>query len=165
MPRLTSSVVELRARRGIAVRQVKTSNIDVADGSLNISAVEILGVPGEAASGLDRIGVQREDRDAVPRFLSVPDRAISGLANSTDWEILLGRLQFLTANDIRLRFPEPSQEHRQSAINPVHVIGRNLHGSMARAFDTVGTRGDLGRRSGCGAKTPLETACSGERMP
>jgi hypothetical protein len=57
----------------------------------------------------------------------VPDRAVSGLSNISDREVLLGRLQFLQAYNIRLRLLEPSQKHRQSAVDPVHVIGREFH--------------------------------------
>jgi hypothetical protein len=46
--------------------------------------VKIVGVAGQTSSGLDWISAEREDRDAVPSLLSVPDRAISGLSNITD---------------------------------------------------------------------------------
>jgi hypothetical protein len=45
----------------IAVRQVETSHGD-ADGSFDVAAVEIVAVAGKAASGLDRISAEREDR-------------------------------------------------------------------------------------------------------
>jgi hypothetical protein len=63
-------VVELRARRGIAVWQVKTSDGYAADGSFDIAAVKIVGVAGQTSSGLDRISAEREVTRPSPRASS-----------------------------------------------------------------------------------------------
>src|ERR1700761_695623 len=71
-------VVELRPRLRIAVRQVQTADQQAIDGGLDIAAMRIVGIAGQTTAGFDRLGVLRENRDAVPRRLSMPDRTIAG---------------------------------------------------------------------------------------
>src|SRR6476620_5646722 len=68
-----------------------------------------------------------ENCDAIPTFLAVPNRAVAGVANGSDWEFLLGRLELLETHDIGLGLAEPTQQYRQAPVDPVHVVSGNLH--------------------------------------
>jgi hypothetical protein len=87
------------------------------------------------SSGLDRIDATREDRDAVPGLLSVPNRAVSGLANVRAGKVFLRRFQFLQAYHVRLPLLKPAQKHRQPTVHPVHVVGRYFHGIRSEIQD------------------------------
>jgi hypothetical protein len=65
--------------------------------------------------------------DAVPALLTMPDRAITSRLDCGLEEFLVQRLQLLQADDLRLGFGEPAQQHRKAAINAIHVEGRDLH--------------------------------------
>src|SRR6266446_7234600 len=57
----------------------------------------------------------------------MPDRAITGCPDCPLREFLVLRLQLLQADDFRLGFGEPAHQHREAAINAVHVEGHDLH--------------------------------------
>ena len=133
-------VVEFGAGRGIAIGKIKASDGDAGDGGFDIAAVGIFRIAGQAAPGFHGIGAAREYRDAVPCLLSVPDRPVSGLADIAEREFLLRRFQFLKAYDVGLRFREPAQQDRQSAIHSIHIVGRDFHrdGAGARVSMVAG---------------------------
>jgi hypothetical protein len=103
-------VIEFRAGSRIAVGQIEASDKEATDRRFNIAAVGIVPIAGQTAAGLDRRGAPREDRDAVPAFLPMPDRVIAGRVEHRRREFLVGRFQFLQAHDIRLRFRQPTQQ-------------------------------------------------------
>src|SRR3546814_369107 len=70
-----------------------------------------------------------QHRDPVPAALPVPDHVIARVADRLLGEFLLRRLQFLQHKDVGLGKRQPLQQHRQPAIDPVHIIGRDLHRS------------------------------------
>ena len=105
-------VVELRAGRWIAVGQIEASYAYAIDTRLNIAAVYVSWIAGQAATMLDRIGATREDCDTIPALLPMPDRTIAGFANSGFRKLLLRRLQLLKARSVRFGFGEPAQQHR-----------------------------------------------------
>jgi hypothetical protein len=121
-------VIEFRSGRRISVRQVEAANDKVVDGSLDVAAMDIVIIPRKDATSLSRFFAAREDGDAIPAFLAVPDHAMAGFPNWLDWESLLRCLQFLQTNDVRLRFSKPAQENREPAIHAVHIEGRQPHG-------------------------------------
>ena len=73
--------IEFRPGSWIAVRQIQTAYQQAGDGGLDIAAVHVVGIAGEAASGFDRSLAAREDGDAIPAFLTVPDGAITGISD------------------------------------------------------------------------------------
>ena len=52
------------------------------DGGLDVAAVQVVRIARQAAPRLDRLRAPREDRDAVPALLAVPDRAVARVARS-----------------------------------------------------------------------------------
>jgi hypothetical protein len=72
--------------------------------------VQVIGIAGQAAPAFDRLAAAGEDRDAVPRGLPVPDRAVAGLFDLCDRERGIGRLEFLQAGDVRLLLLQPGQQ-------------------------------------------------------
>src|SRR5437879_8593884 len=89
--------------------------------------MNVFGITGEAAMGLDRIGAAGENGNAVPALLAVPDCAVTGLPQRRLGKFLLRRLQLLQAHDVRLGVSEPVQQHRKAAIDTLDVERRNLH--------------------------------------
>ncbi len=116
-------VIELRAGRWIAVGKVKAANQHAIDGRLEVATVCVVWIAGKAPTTLAGIQTARENGDAIPALLAVPDRAVARLADRGLWKFLLGRLQFLKAHDIGLGFDEPAQEHREATIDAVDVEG------------------------------------------
>lgn len=71
-------VLKLRTGCRIAVRQVETSDDHAIDHGLDVSALNVIGIAGNTASGFAGCFAAREDRDTVPGFLAMPDRAVAG---------------------------------------------------------------------------------------
>ena len=68
-------VVELRAGRRVAVRQVQAADQHAADVGFDVAAVHVLRIAGQAAARLHGLSAAAQDGDAVPALLAVPDRA------------------------------------------------------------------------------------------
>jgi hypothetical protein len=90
---------------------------------LDIAALLILGVAGQAARHLLRLGAARQDRHAVPALLAMPDGVIAGRLQLRLRKPLLRRFELLQAGDVRLLFFEPLQECRKPAGDAVDVVG------------------------------------------
>ena len=95
-------VVEFRAGRRIAVGQIEAADQHAVHRRLDIAAVRVIRIARQAAPGLDRVGTSREDGDAVPALLAVPDRAVAGAPDRGLRELLVRRLQLLQADHVRL---------------------------------------------------------------
>ncbi|MNX73238.1 hypothetical protein D3C86_1046270 [compost metagenome] len=67
--------------------------------------------------------------DAVPATLPVPDRLVACSLNCGLRKIPLRSLQLLKADDVGLRQLQPPQQDGQTTVDPVHIIGRDLHRS------------------------------------
>ena len=74
-------VVEFRSGLRIAVRKVDAGDDDAFDRRLDIARFLIVAIAGKGGAGQDRIGLARQNGDAVPGLLSVPHRAIAGLVD------------------------------------------------------------------------------------
>src|SRR5690349_4125159 len=59
-------VIEFRARRRIAVRQIETPDNQPADRRFDVAAVHVIRIPGQTAAGLYRLGAACQDRHPVP---------------------------------------------------------------------------------------------------
>src|SRR5436309_10019195 len=57
----------------------------------------------------------------------MPDRAITGSPDCPLGEFFVLGPQLLQADDVGLGFGEPAHQHREAAINAVHVEGRDFH--------------------------------------
>src|SRR4051794_12073183 len=103
-------VVEFETGRGIAVRQVETSDNYAVDRRLDIPAVRVVELAGQTPADLYRLGAARQDRNAVPAFLPVPNRAVTGTLDRGFRELLIRRLEFLKADDVRCGLFQPFQQ-------------------------------------------------------
>ena len=59
-------VIELRPRPRIAVGQIEVADQQAADRRLDVAALHVLGIAGQAAAGFDRLADAAEDGDSVP---------------------------------------------------------------------------------------------------
>jgi hypothetical protein len=69
----------------------------------------------------------RQNRDTVPALLTIPDRAVIGVAKRGLGEFILSRLEFLKASDIRSSLAEPAQQDGQAPIHAIDVEGSDFH--------------------------------------
>ena len=126
-------VVELRARRRIAVGQVEAGRSARRPPPPRCSGSGIVvGSPGRPRRDFYRRHAARQDGHAVPAFLAVPDGLVAGVAQGRFGEVLLRRLQLLQAGDVGLRFLQPLQQGRQAAVDAVDVEGGDAHGASAK---------------------------------
>jgi len=127
-------VVEFLGADRIAVGQVKRADDHVLRLGFDVPAMAIVGIAGEAdPTKLGRVAFC-QDGDPVEAFLTVPDGAVTRGLYVSDGERLVGALEFLQRNDVRLLALEPFDEPRQPRTDTVEVIGRNLHlGALSRA--------------------------------
>ncbi len=128
-------VVELRARRGIAVRQVQAHDVNAIHGRLDEATVQIFRIAGQHAADFDRRRVARQDRDTVPALLSVPDDLEAGLGDFVFRKPFLRRLQLLQTHDIRRGFLEPAEQVGEAGAHSIDVVGDDSHGMSARQSD------------------------------
>ena len=73
---------------------------------------DIVRIARKYSSDLHRVRAARQDGNAIPTLLSMPDRAVAQLPDFAFRKPLLRRAQFLEAGDIRLFLFQPAQQHR-----------------------------------------------------
>src|SRR3954463_1669675 len=96
-------VVELRSGLRIAVGQICGSHDQPLDLCLEITRLQIALIPRQPAANLPGPLALGEDRAAVRGALAVPERAIACLFQRPRRASLVGRLDFLPANDVGAR--------------------------------------------------------------
>ncbi len=101
-------VIEFWTWRWIAVGKIKTADHHVTDQRFDVAAVCVVWIAGQGPTFLYWILTARENGDAIPALLAVPNGPITRLANRGFWEFVLWRLQFLKARDIWFVFGEPA---------------------------------------------------------
>ena len=124
-------VIEFRPGLRIAVRQIDAGDDDAVDGGLDIARLVIIAIAGQRGSGQYRLGVARQDGDAVPGLLSAPHRAVAGFLDRQNRELGIGRFQFLQTDDFGFSRAQPAQQVRQAAVDIIDVEGRDLHVELA----------------------------------
>ena len=120
-------VVEFRSRLRIAVRQIDAGDDDAVDGGFDIARFVVVGIAGQGGADQHRLGLARQDGDAVPGFLAAPHRAVAGLADRIDRKVGVGGFQFLQRDGIGFCRTQPAQQVRQAAIDVVDVEGGDFH--------------------------------------
>ena len=120
-------VVELRPGCGIAVRQIQAPDRQPMHRRLDVAAVEVFRISRQRAPHLHRLGAAREDRDAVPAFLSVPDHPVTGIPNGAFRKLLLRGFEFLKANDVGSGFSEPALQSGKACADAIDVVGNDSH--------------------------------------
>ena len=126
-------VVEFRAGLRVAVGRIDAGDEDAVDGGLDVAGLDVGSVAGQGGAGEDRLDTAREDGDAVPGALALPDGMVAGTGEVGCREALLVGLQLLQAGDVGLTLAEPFEKVRQPAVDVVDVEGGDDHGlSLAR---------------------------------
>ena len=120
-------VGKFRAWLGIAVRRIERGHKHAVDRGLDVSALTVGWVAGEPIARQDGLSVAGKDGDAVPRFLTAPDRTVAGLLDCFFREVAVSRLQLLKRDDVRLGRLEPRQKIGEALVDIVDVEGRDLH--------------------------------------
>ena len=115
-------VVESRSGSRVAVWQIKASDKQAVDRCLDVSAVGIVGIAGKPATCHDRQRVPAEDGNAVPALLTMPDGAVARTFELPARKLVVGRLQFLEANDVGSVFLQPSEQNREASVDSVDVV-------------------------------------------
>ena len=119
-------VVELRAGLGIAVWQVDAPYEDAVYRRLNVAALRVPGIAWELVAGQDGLHSAREDGDAVPTPLALPDRAVAGIVDSLRWERGVSGLQFLQADNVGLCRQKLCKQVRQALVHVVDAKRRDF---------------------------------------
>src|SRR3984957_15277201 len=119
--------VEFRTRLRIAVRQINAGDNNAFDGGFDVARLAIIRVTGQFGPDQHRLGLARQDGDAVPGLLAAPDRAVAGLVDGAKRKVIFGRLQFLKANDIGFCLSQPTKQVRQAPVDIVDVERGDLH--------------------------------------
>jgi hypothetical protein len=57
----------------------------------------------------------------------MPDSGVASLLEFSNWETLVGCLQFLQADNVGTAFLEPTEEDREPAIDSVDIEGHDFH--------------------------------------
>ena len=108
-------VVEFRTGLRVAVRRVQGCDQHALHGRLDVAALRVGRIARQCGAGQHRLGAARQDRHAVPRFLSAPDRAIAGLLDRRGGEFAIRGLELLQADDVGLRRPQPGEQVARGA--------------------------------------------------
>src|SRR6185312_1870180 len=125
-------VVEFLRSHGIAVGQVERADDDAAHFRLDIAAMRVVGVPGQAdAPQLGRVA-PGQDRDSVEALLPVPHRAVARRFDVGDRQRFVGAFELLQRDDVRLLAIEPFDEARQARSDSIEVVGGELHGCVPK---------------------------------
>jgi hypothetical protein len=93
---------------------------------LEVARLAVKLVARQAAANLYGELAFREDGDAMMRALSMPERRVAGVFELRRRTFLVGRLDFLEADDVRPRLVQPFEEPRQPAVDAVDVVGGDL---------------------------------------
>ena len=105
-------VIEPGSGRGIAVRQIETSDKQAADRRFDVAAVRVVGIARRTPTDFHRLGAARQNRYAVPAFLPMPDRAVAGSADRSLGKLLVRRRQLLKTDDVRRGLFQPLEGWR-----------------------------------------------------
>jgi hypothetical protein len=131
-------VVEFRPRLGVAVGQVQAPNQYAVHGGFQIATLLSVRITGQAPSTLQRLRIARQNGDAVPRRLAMPDRPVAHGLERTGRKILVGSLELLKTDDVRFFAFEPRKEVGLVGTNTVDVERRDLEFFHPRSAPQAG---------------------------
>ena len=120
-------VGKFRPRLWVAVRHVERGDHDAADGCLDVAALRILLIAGQRGADQHRLGVARQNGDAVPATLAAPHGAVASLAQRIDREGRVGGFQLLQAHHVRPLGGQPRQQIAEPLVDVVDIEGGDLH--------------------------------------
>src|SRR5258708_19127818 len=88
-----------------------------------LAAVEVIGVAGQSPLRFAWMASSRKDSHAVIALLSVPDHAVTRVANRLFRKFVLRRLELLETGNVVLRLTQPAQQNRKASIDAIYVVG------------------------------------------
>ena len=140
-------VTEFRTGRWVAIWEVNTADNQSTDIRFDVTRVCIVGVARKDPRSFDQLLPFREDCNAIPAFLPVPNSVIPGPVYICCGEAVLRCLELLKANDVRRGFREPLQQRWKSRVDAVDIECGNSHRAKATPQGDV-TLGDAQLREG-----------------
>ena len=123
---------EFRARLWIPVRQVNAADQGALERQLDVAALLIRQIPWQCAACDDQLGTAPEDSNTIPGPLSLPGGSVACRAQCVRREGILAALQFLQADNIRLRSCQPVEQVRKPSIDVVDIERGNLQSGNSR---------------------------------
>ena len=151
-------VGKFRPRLRVAVGRIERRDQHAVHRRLDVTRLRVGGIAGQFVAGNDRISAARQNGDAIPRFLTAPDRAIAGLGNCGLRKFAVGGFQLLQADHVRLRRSKPGQEISQALIDVIDVEGGDLHDARDESLAF------LDSQIACSAPY-CRNGCRGSRQP
>src|SRR5262249_33792504 len=89
-------------------------------------------ITGKTSTDLDRFEVVCQDRHAVPRLLSMPDRSIPSCLDRHGRKNLVGCLEFLQAHDIGCFALQPLQQVLQPRPDSIDIESGDFHFNLSK---------------------------------
>ena len=126
-------------RRRIAIGKIETADHEAVRLGFDIAAVVVVGIAGQAKADEFRTFAARENGNAIPAFLAMPDRVVAALADCSDRKPVIGRLEFLQAHNIGLFVGKPAKQVGQAAVNTVDIVGGDFQSSKSVGDDETST--------------------------
>ena len=84
-------IAQQRAEDGLDPQTI-ADTLESISGDFEDKAKQIVSIARQTASNLHRRSAPHQNRNAIPAFLTVPDRAIASLRKLSLWKLLLRRL-------------------------------------------------------------------------
>lgn len=120
-------ILEFGPRPRVTIGKIETAYKDAVDRRFDIAALRRIRIAGQAARGFVNFADAAQDSDAVPALLAMPDRLVAQTPDSALREFFLRRLQFLENDNVRRGFFKSPQQDGQAAVDPIHIVGGDLH--------------------------------------
>src|SRR5688572_30416411 len=114
-------VIELRTGLRITVWQIKAAHKNSVYGPLDVAAVRILVAARQLAACFDGLTAAGQDGHTVPGFLPVPHSVVTSRVDGHHREHIIGRLQLLEADDVRLFALQPLEKVPEPRADSVDV--------------------------------------------
>ena len=90
-------------------------------------ALLVLRLPRKTFARQARLLSSRQDGDAIPGFLAMPDRTITGGFDSFRGKLRIRRLQLLQNDNVRLRLVQPTKQDFETTVYAIDVVGGDFH--------------------------------------
>lgn len=116
----------------IAVMRVQRRDKNAIYSGFDIPTLFIAGTPWKGRMRYHGFSFACENRYAIPRFLTPPNRPLASLFNCRDRELSIRSLNFLKARYLGARHTQPVQEVFEPLVDVVDVERCYLHAATQR---------------------------------
>src|SRR5258708_5115790 len=120
-------IVEFRSRLWISVGEVNGSDQDSLNSRFDVASLVISRISRQACAGQHGSVVSRENCDAVPGTLPLPDCFVAESPKGIHGKGSLLSLELLETHHVRFSFGQPSQKVVEPLIDVVDVEGGDFH--------------------------------------